>query len=243
MTLAVPQGIYGIAASKLTEAIHLPLPDNGSGCLDPQAFPAIRQALPSYSSLAIGCGMGRSEAAKQFLEGLLLSKQAPSQPLVIDADALNILAEFPGWWRRIVSPAVLTPHPGEMARLTGLSTEEIQSRRVETAREYARKWGQVVVLKGAFTPSSLSRKARAASPPSPTPLLSTGGTGDVLAGIIGGLLAQGMTPADAAACGVYLHGAAADNLRVTHGDRGATAGDIINALPGTTRAILMAGTS
>ena len=123
VTLAVPQGIYGIAASKFTEAIQLPLPDNGSGCLDPQAFPAIRQALPSYSSLAIGCGMGRSEPAKQFLEGLLLSKQAPSQPLVIDADALNILAESPGWWRRIVSPAVVTPHPGEMSRLTGLSTE------------------------------------------------------------------------------------------------------------------------
>ena len=237
VTLAVPQGIYGIAASKFTEAIQLPLPDNGSGCLDPQAFPVIRQALPSYSSLAIGCGMGRSEPAKQFLEGLLLSKQAPSQPLVIDADALNILAEFPGWWRRIVSPAVVTPHPGEMSRLTGLSTEEIQSRRVETAREYASKWGHAVVLKGAYTvvaqPEGPCRIA-----PFANPLLSTGGTGDVLAGIIAGLLAQGMTPADAAACGVYLHGAAADSLRVTHGDRGATAGDIINALPGTTRAIL-----
>ena len=240
VTLAVPQGIYGIAASKFTEAIQLPLPDNGSGCLDPQAFPAIRQALPRYSSLAIGCGMGRSEAAKQFLEGLLLSKQAPSQPLVIDADALNILAEFPGWWRRIVSPAVVTPHPGEMSRLTGLSTEEIQSRRVETAREYARKWGHVVVLKGAFTvvaqPEGPCRIA-----PFDNPLLSVGGTGDVLAGIIGGLLAQGMTPADAAACGVYLHGAAADSLRATHGDRGATAGDIINALPRTTRTILQEG--
>ncbi len=242
VTLAVPQGIYGIAASKFTEAIQLPLPDNGSGCLDPQAFPAIRQASSSYSSMVVGCGMGRSESAKQFLQGLLLSEQAPSQPLVIDADALNILAESPGWWRRISSPAVVTPHPGEMSRLTGLSTEEIQSRRVETAREYARKWGHIVVLKGAFTiiaqPEGPCRIA-----PFANPLLSTGGTGDVLAGIIGGLLAQGMTPADAAACGVYLHGAAADSLRVTHGDRGATAGDIINALPGTTRAILMAGTS
>ena len=238
VTLAVPQGIYGIAASKLTEAIHLPLPDNGSGCLDPQALPAIRQASSRYSSMAVGCGMGRSESAKQFLRGLLLSEHAPPQPLVIDADALNILAEScPDWWQRIPATAVLTPHPGEMARLTGLLTTQIQARRVETAREYAHKWGHVVVLKGAFTvvaqPEGPCRIA-----PFANPLLSVGGTGDVLSGIIGGLLAQGMKPADAAACGVYLHGAAADSLRATHGDRGATAGDIINALPGTTRAIL-----
>ena len=240
VTIAVPQGIYGIAASKLTEAIQLPLPDNGSGCLDPQALPAIRQASSRYSSIAVGCGMGRSEPAKQFLQGLLLSEYAPSQPLVIDADALNILAESPGWWRQIPAPSVLTPHPGEMSRLTGLPTTQIQARRVETAREYASKWGHVVVLKGAFTviaqPEGPCRIA-----PFANPLLSVGGTGDVLSGIIGGLLAQSMTPADAAACGVYLHGAAADSLRATHGDRGGTAGDIINALPGTTRAILQAG--
>ena len=241
VTIAVPQGIYGIAASKLTEAIQLPLPDNGSGCLDPQALPAIRQASSRYSSMAVGCGMGRSESAKQFLRGLLLSEHAPPQPLVIDADALNILAEScPDWWQRIPATAVLTPHPGEMARLTGLLTTQIQARRVETAREYAHKWGHVVVLKGAFTvvaqPEGPCRIA-----PFANPLLSVGGTGDVLSGIIGGLLAQGMKPADAAACGVYLHGAAADSLRATHGDRGATAGDIINALPGTTRAILQAG--
>ena len=237
VTVAAPQSIYGVVASKLTEAIQLPLPDNGSGCLHPESLPAIRQALPSYSSLVVGCGMGRSETAMQFLKGLLLSEHTPTQPLLIDADALNILAETPGWWRRIPAPSILTPHPGEMSRLTGLSTEEIQSRRVETAREYASKWGHVVVLKGAFTviaqPEGLCRIA-----PFANPLLSVGGTGDVLAGIIGGLLAQGMAPAEAAACGVYLHGAAADNLRVTHGDRGGTAGDIINALPGTTRAIL-----
>ena len=240
VTIAVPQGIYGIAASKLTEAIQLPLPDNGSGCLDPQALPAIRQASSRYSSMAVGCGMGRSESAKQFLRGLLLSEHAPPQPLVIDADALNILAEScPDWWQRIPATAVLTPHPGEMARLTGLLTTQIQARRVETAREYAHKWGHVVVLKGAFTvvaqPEGPCRIA-----PFANPLLSVGGTGDVLSGIIGGLLAQGMKPADAAACGVYLHGAAADSLRATHGDRGATAGDIINALPETTRAILEA---
>ena len=112
---------------------------------------------------------------------------------------------------------------------------------METAREYASKWGHVVVLKGAFT-TIAQPKGTCRIAPFSNPLLSVGGTGDVLAGIICGLLAQGMTPADAAACGVYLHGAAADSLRATHGDRGATAGDIINALPGTTRAILETAT-
>ena len=237
VTLAVPQSIYGIAASKLTEAIQMPLPDNGLGCLHPHALPTIRQALPSYSSLAVGCGMGRSEHAEQFLEGLLLSERASPQPLLVDADALNILAETPGWWQRIPAPAVLTPHPGEMSRLTGIPTSKIQARRVETARESARKWGHVVVLKGAYSviaqPEGPCRIA-----PFANPLLSVGGTGDVLAGIIGGLLAQGMAPADAAACGVYLHGAAAESLCATHGDRGATAGDIINSLPKTTRTLL-----
>ena len=114
VTLAVPKGIYDIAASKLTEAIQLPLSDNGSGCLDPQALPVIRQASSSYSSMAVGCGMGRSEPAKKFLQGLMLSEYAPSQPLLLDADALNILAEScPDWWRRIPAPSVLTPTPAK----------------------------------------------------------------------------------------------------------------------------------
>lgn len=236
VTLAAPRSIYGIA-STLTEAIQLPLQDNGVGNLHTQALATLADALPGYTSIAIGCGMGRSESARRFLQEFLLSESAPAQPLLIDADALNILSETPDWWRRIPQPAVLTPHPGEMSRLTGLPTREIQSRRVETAREYACKWGHVVVLKGAHTvvaqPDALCRIS-----PFANPLLSVGGTGDVLAGIIGGLLAQGMTPANAAACGVYLHGAAAESLRPTHGDRGATATDIINSLPGAANALL-----
>ena len=238
VTLAVPQSIYAMT-SKLTEAIHFPLPDNNLGSLHSQALATLTDALPGYTSIAIGCGMGRSDPTKRFLQEFLLSENAPKQPLLIDADALNILAESPDWWRRIPQPAVVTPHPGEMSRLTGLPTREIQSRRTETAREYARKWGHVVVLKGAFTvvanPGGPTRIS-----PFANPLLSVGGTGDVLSGIIAGLLAQGMTPATAAACGVYLHGAAAESLRPTFGDRGATATDIINALPRVTRAILEA---
>ena len=240
VTLAAPNGIYPIVASNLTEAIHLPLPDNGLGCLHPQALPTIRQALADYSSLAIGCGMGRSKPAKKLLEQFLLSAGPPNQPLVIDADALNILSEIPDWWQRTHSNVILTPHPGEMSRLTGLPTFHIQSHRIETAREYAQKWRCVVVLKGAHTviahPEGINRIA-----PFANPLLSVGGSGDVLTGIMVGLLAQGMTTADAAVCGVYLHGAAAESLRPTHGDRGATAGDIIAVLPKTTNALLQTG--
>lgn len=236
VTLAVPRSIFGMA-SKLSEAIQLPLPDNGAGSLHIQAMPTLNEALPGYTSIAVGCGMGRSKPAKRFLEEFLLSSNASTQSLLIDADALNILAEFPGWWHRIPPPAVLTPHPGEMSRLTGLSTREIQSRRVETARECARKWGHVVVLKGAHTVVAQPEGPCRISP-FVNPLLSVGGTGDVLSGIIAGLLAQGMKPADAAACGVYLHGAAAESLRPTFGDRGATATNIINALPKVTMDIL-----
>ncbi len=236
VTLAVPRSIHGMA-SKLTEAIQLPLPDNGVGSLHTQALAALSDALAGYNSIAIGCGMGRSEPAKRFLEEFLLSANAPKRSLLIDADALNILAEIPDWWKRIPQPTILTPHPGEMSRLTGLSTREIQSRRVETAREYVRKWGHVVILKGAHTVVAQPEGPCRVSPFA-NPLLSVGGTGDVLSGIITGLLAQGMTPADAAACGVYLHGAAAESLRPAFGDRGATATDIINALPKATMAVL-----
>ena len=200
-------------------------------------MPTLSEALPGYTSIAIGCGMGRSGPAKRFLEEFLLSSNAPNKPLLIDADALNILGEIPDWWRRIPRPAVLTPHPGEMSRLTALSTQDIQSRRVETARQYARKWRHVVVLKGAFTVVAQPEGPCRISPFA-NPLLSVGGTGDVLSGIITGLLAQGMKPSDAAECGVYLHGAAAESSRPTFGDRGATAADIINALPRVTQAIL-----
>ena len=237
VTLAAPKSIYNAVASHFPEAIHLPLPDNGLGSLHPQSLPTLRAAIGDYSSLALGCGMGRSKPARRFLIELLSPEHAPTQPLVVDADAMNILAETPDWWERIPTPAVLTPHPGEMSRLTGIPTQEIQSNRIEIARKHARRWGHVVVLKGAYTivaqPEGTCHVA-----PFANPLLSVGGTGDVLAGLIAGLLAQGMTPADASACGVFLHGAAAESLRATYGDRGATATDVINALPATTRQLL-----
>ena len=151
---------------------------------------------------------------------------------VVDADGLNIYwpPSSESWWNDFPQKAILTPHPGEMARLTGRSTKDIQGRRVEIAVESAVKWRKIVVLKGAFTvvahPDGSSRLS-----PFANPVMATAGTGDVLAGTIAGLLAQGGAPEDAAALGVYLHGLAGERVSVDLGEAGMLAGDLLPELP------------
>ena len=159
-----------------------------------------------------------------------MGEPGPAIPAVIDADALNNLSDIENWWEGINCPAVVTPHPREMSRLTGVNIEDIQAGRHDTAKKYAFEWGVTTVLKGAFT--------IIASQNSPTiinlfanPILSSGGTGDVLAGTIGGLMAQGLKPMDAARCGVYLHGMAAEKLSSVSGQSGALAGEVADQLP------------
>ena len=236
VTLASPQSIYPIVASKLTEVIHLPLPGDQEGLFHPQGADIIREHLHSFSSLLVGCGFARSPGLVDFLRRLLLTKPAPALPVVIDADGLNNLSEIDGWWRELTTPAVVTPHPGEMSTLTGMSARDIQSRRTEVALEWAARWGVVVVLKGAYTvvasPEGMCRVS-----PFANPGLASGGTGDVLTGIIAGLMAQGLSPEEAACCGVYLHGAAGEAVRRELGDTGTLATDVLAALPGTIKAV------
>ena len=149
---------------------------------------------------------------------------------MIDADALNALAGEPAWRERIGIPTVLTPHPGEMARLSRMTVEDVQDDRLNVAVSAAAEWQQIVVLKGAHTVVA-APDGRAAISPYANPLLATAGTGDVLAGAIAGLLAQGLAPFDAAACGVYLHALAAEELGEDLGDRGLLASDLLPALP------------
>ncbi|MCE2405640.1 MAG: NAD(P)H-hydrate dehydratase [Dehalococcoidia bacterium] len=234
VTLASPRGIYPVLASKLTEVIHLPLPQDEDGRISAAAAGVVGQNLAQYSSVVLGCGFGRSAGLVELLQGLLVEEPGPRAPVVVDADGLNNLARIPEWWRRTGFPLVVTPHPGEMATLTSLPTAEVQSRRVEVAREYAAKWDVVVALKGAHTvvasPDGLCRVS-----PFANPGLSSGGTGDVLTGIIGGLLAQGLSPEDAACCGVYLHGMAGEMARERLGDAGMLAGDLLSLLPAAVR--------
>ena len=241
VTLATPESVYPIVAAQLTETIHLPLPEDEEGRVHPDAAHVVRDVLPRYDAMAVGSGLGQSDSVAGFMESLLLAGRSPSLPVLVDADGLNSLARRRNWWRRRSGPLVLTPHPGEMATLTGLSTAEVQRDRVGAAREWAAQWQAVVVLKGAFTAiaepvlpptGGEQRDGLVRLSPFANPGLASGGTGDVLTGIIGGLLAQGMDPFDAAGCGVYLHGRAAELVTAGRGAVGLLASEVADAVPG-----------
>jgi len=230
VTLATPQSVYPLAATKLTEVIHLPLPEDQEGRVHPDGVKTLREAGRRYSAMLVGCGLGVSDETSGFVGKLLLDEPDSAQPVIIDADGLNNLAQHADWWRRLGRPAVVTPHPGEMATLTGGATSAVQEDRLATAREWAGRWTVTVALKGAYTiisdPQGLARIA-----PFANPGLASGGTGDVLSGIIAGLLAQGLGPMDAACCGVYLHGRAGEDVRRRMGDTGTIASDLLQVLP------------
>ncbi len=235
-TLAAPQNIHPIVASKLTEIIHLPLPDDEEGRMHPDGAAVIHGVLDRYDSVLVGCGMGLSDGTTEFLEGLLVTNPLNHKPTVIDADGLNNLARIPDWWNHLAGPVALTPHPGEMATLTETSIAEVQKDRVDCARRWAAHWGVVVALKGALTviadPGGLVRISSFANPG-----LASGGTGDVLTGVIAGLMAQGLSPFDAACCGVYLHGLAAETLVRKRGNTGVLASDLVERLPSTIKSL------
>jgi len=228
VTLATASSLQPVLAAKLTETTYLPLPEAEQGVISREAAELINQNLNSYDVLLLGCGLGQSESVSEFITSLLFQKNLP--PLVLDADALNTLAQIPDWWHKLASDAILTPHPGEMARLSGLTVDEIQSDRVGIATKYAREWQKTIVLKGAFTVVAAPDGGCRVSPFA-NPGLASGGTGDVLAGAIAGLLAQGLSLFDAAALGVYLHGNAGKVVKDILGDTGMVASDLPPVLP------------
>ena len=191
---------------------------------------ALRQAQDERSASAQGewnvTGQGERGSSVQGERGA----QSVGLPLLVDADGLNNLSSIDGWSDFIDSPLVLTPHPGEMSTLTGVPVGHIQADRLGVAREWAEKWGATVVLKGAHTViASPGHPVRIA--PFANPGLATGGTGDVLSGVIVSLLAQGLAQADAAAVGVYLHAAAGEALTGRIGQAGLAASDLLDELP------------
>lgn len=231
VTLATTRSLLPILASKLTEVTYLPLPESEPGIIHAEASAVLRDGLSGYDVLLLGCGLGQSPPVTEFIKDCLFSPQATSLPaLVLDADALNTLAKTPDWWHKLSGDAVLTPHPGEMARLTGTSIDEIQSHRLTVARQAAADWQRTVVLKGAYTVVA-SSDGQAKLSAVTNPGLASAGTGDVLAGVIAGLIAQGLSPFMAAGCGVYLHAAAGELVRNDLGDEGMVASDLLPALP------------
>jgi ADP-dependent NAD(P)H-hydrate dehydratase / NAD(P)H-hydrate epimerase len=231
VTLACAQSIYPILAAKLVECTFLPLPDE-EGFLTAEAAYAVLQAIgQGYNALLVGCGLGQAAYVRSFMRSLLPGlKPDDLGAVVIDADGLNALAKVENWWGELSVPAIVTPHPGEMSRLTGLPLADIQADRLRTAVEQAARWGTTVVLKGAHTVVAAA-DGRAAISPFANPALASGGTGDVLAGASAGLVAQGLAAFDAAALGVYLHARAGERVRRELGDAGLLAGDLLPALP------------
>ncbi len=258
VTLAIPRAIYPVLAAKTTEITYVLLPDE-LGVLIPDAVEVLVPAVEGYAAMVLGPGLTQEKEAVAFVHGMFGMERAarrgrlgfhveeeepakptaparPWPPLVVDADGLNALAQARDWAARLPGPAILTPHPGEMARLTGLEKAAIEEDRLAVARQFAQAWGHVVVLKGAFTVVA-SPDGRSLVLPFANPTLATAGTGDVLAGAIAGLRAQGLGPFEAAALGAYLHGLAGELTRREIGAAGGLAGDLIPRLPRALRAL------
>lgn len=230
----VGAGLVTLAATRdvrLTVAAHTPeityTPTDVRPADGPPALAALESALGSRSVLLIGPGLGRGEATTDFVHALL-DRRDRTRPIVIDADGLFALAGLPDWPGLTDANTVLTPHSGELERLVGQSLDPATPL-WEHARRLAREWGCVLIAKGPLT-CIAGPDGRVDIWPRPNAALATGGTGDVLAGVIAGLLAQGLSPMDAARLGVGLHGRAAERV-VAGGARTLLASDLLGELP------------
>lgn len=224
---AAPE-LRSLLESKIKEVIVRELPGDGEGNLDAGGFPRVQEESRTCQALAMGPGMDPGHSTLALLQQIIKELHLP---LVIDAGALGALARDPALLQREEKPPlILTPHPGEMARLLGMDVETIQRQRWELATEKAREWGCVLVLKGAHTAIALPTGELFINPTG-NAALATAGSGDILTGLIASLLVQGLLPHEAAVAGVYLHGLAADLMVAARGPRGHMAGDILSFIP------------
>jgi len=249
---AIPGRIYEVTASQNMESIFTLLEDE-DGVIAENAAATLLSKISAAQCMLLGPGIGREETTLRFMNRLLFAslKNTPAAnigfipgnakedhkntgkfpPMVIDADGLRLLSKTENWFENLPSKCVLTPHPGEMSALTGLSVEAIQKDRVNLARQFSQRWGQVVVLKGALTLVA-SPEGQLAIMPYANSALAKAGTGDVLAGMIAGFITQGIDPYKAAICGVWLHARAAASVVDWQGSSASLlAGDLIEAIP------------
>lgn len=229
VTLAAPRWLRDVVASRLPEATYLPLPDGGPSAEPDECARRIRPELASFTALALGPGLSTQGGVASFVESILRARAHARLPAVVDADGLNALATRPDWPSWVGSEVVLTPHPGELGRLAPGTVDPMEEP-WEKARRLALAWNVVLVAKGAFT--AIGAGERAWIHPGPNPSLATAGTGDVLTGIIGSLLAQGLTPSEAARVGVWAHGVAGSRLRSGRRAGGAAASDLLPEIAG-----------
>ncbi|HHV94678.1 MAG TPA: NAD(P)H-hydrate dehydratase [Firmicutes bacterium] len=235
VTVGVPQSLNDVLEVKLTEVMTLPLPETADRSLSIEALPVILEKMDGIDAVVIGPGLSRNASTGQLVEALL---EQASCPVVLDADGLNLAAERKVLQKRTAdsSPLVITPHPGEMGRLMDCSTAEVQADRVAAARRAAETFKCTTVLKGAGTVVAAAGGDFWVNTTGNVGM-ATGGTGDVLSGIIGALLAAGVEPTAAACGGVYVHGLAGDRAAGRKGTVALIAGDLIEALPEVWQAI------
>jgi NAD(P)H-hydrate epimerase len=236
VTLACPASLNDILEIKCTEAMTAPVPDTAARALAGEAEEPILALASPRDAVGLGPGLGTAAETAALVDALAKRLE---KPLAIDADGLLAFAGQPELLRSRPAATVLTPHPGEAGRLLGITAAQVNRDRVGAARSLAAASGSVVLLKGAATVTA-SPEGLVVVNPTGGPALASGGTGDVLLGIVAGLLAQGVPAFEAAALGAYVHGATADAIAARQGDSGLMAGDLLGELPSTTHALRQA---
>jgi len=227
VTLGLPASLHPPMVQKLTESMFKILPDTKEGSLSLQGFPEIVSTCGKMDAVGIGPGLSQQTQTKELVRQLL--PKIP-KPLVLDADGLNAVAEDVSVFHKLLLPIIITPHPGEMGRLIRQSAEDIQRDRERTAKEFAKRYKVVVVLKGHHTVVA-SYDGSVYINDTGNPGMASGGCGDVLTGMIVGLLGQRLSLFDAARLGVYLHGLAGDLAAQEKGTVGLIASDLADRIP------------
>lgn len=227
LKIAVPKSIYPVCATNILESVYYPLEETSNGIISSKNTDFLLEMCEKSSAVVIGCGLSVCEDTKNLVQSVITNCE---KPLVIDADALNCICNKPEILKNLKAPAIITPHPGEMARLLHSTPKAVNSNRENTAIDFAKKFGVVTVLKGAGT--------IIASPDGEVYInhtgnsgMATGGSGDILSGIIGSLLAQGASPINAAAAGVFLHGTIGDLAAEKLGKISMLPTDMIDMIP------------
>lgn len=227
LKIAVPKSIYPVCATNILESVYYPLEETSNGVISSKNTDFLLEMCEKSSAVVIGCGLSVCDDTKNLVQSVITNCK---KPLVIDADALNCICNKPEILKNLKVPAIITPHPGEMARLLHSTPKTVNSSRENTAIDFAKKFGVVTVLKGAGT--------IIASPDGEVYInhtgnsgMATGGSGDVLSGIIGSLLAQGAAPINAAAAGVFLHGTIGDLAAEKLGKISMLPTDMIDMIP------------
>lgn len=227
LKIAIPKSIYPVCATNILESVYYPLEETSNGVISSKNTDFLLEMCEKSSAVVIGCGLSVCDDTKNLVQSVITNCE---KPLVIDADALNCICNKPEILKNLKAPAIITPHPGEMAKLLHSTPKTVNSSRENTAIDFAKKFGVVTVLKGAGT--------IIASPDGEVYInhtgnsgMATGGSGDVLSGIIGSLLAQGAAPINAAAAGVFLHGTIGDLAAEKLGKISMLPTDMIDMIP------------